>query len=169
MSRPRREPVVAIVALGAAYAAFSFLLHRAGVSPRAVWLPIDPARYYLAQTFFVAPLFLILTALYVYLVRLLAGGGRRVSFRASFERLASAYAWPILLLFVVPDVSVFLAAGHAALAKAMRFYGPLAPIAIVVLTTLRARSLFGCGAARAAAASFVALIAQGVVGAVALR
>jgi hypothetical protein len=168
MSRPGREPVAAIVALGAAYAAFSFLLHQAGVSPRAVWLPIDPSRYYLAQTLFVAPLFLILTALYVYLVRLLAAGGRG-SFVVSFDRLAPAYAWPILLLFVVPDVSVFLAAGHGALAKAMRFYGPLAPIAIVALTTIRARSLYGCGAGRAAAASFVALIVQGVVGAVALR
>ena len=168
MSRPRRESIVALGALGAAYAAFSFLLHRAGISPRAVWLPIDPARYYLAQTVFVGPLFFILTALYVYLVRLLAGGGR-ISFGVAFDRIAPAYAWPVLFLFVVPDLSVFLAAGHGALAKAMRFYGPLAPIVVVALTTGRARSLFDCGAGRAAGAALVALIVQGAVGALALR
>lgn len=168
MSRPQREPFVAIGALGAAYAAFSYLLHRAGISPRAVWLPVDPARYYLAQTFFVGPLFFILTALYVYVVRLLAGGAR-APFGMAFDRIAPAYAWPILFLFVVPDLSVFLAAGHGALATAMRFYGPLAPVAIVALTTGRARSLFGCSLGRAAAAALGALIVQGAAGAIALR
>ncbi len=163
-----RGAVIGLGALGATYAAFSALLHAGGVSARAVWLPIEPGHYYLAQAVFVAPLMAALSAVFTVVVRALSGGGA-VSFREAFAALAPAYAWPLLILFVIPDLVVYLAFGHAALAKAMRFYAPLVPLAIVALGAARARGLFGCGLARAAAASFGGLVAQGVAGAVLLR
>lgn len=164
-----REATLSLSALGAVYAAFSFLLYRANVTPRAVWLPIDPASYYLAQALFVAPLFILLTVLYVAVLRALLPARDGATFRAAYLRLAPAYAWPLLFLFVVPDLVVFLVAGHAALPRAMRFYGPLAPIAIVALSVVRARPFFGASTGRASLASFAGLVAQAVVGALVLR
>lgn len=169
MAPTSREAAASLSALGAVYAAFSFLLYRAGVAPRAVWLPIDPPAYYLAQALFVAPLFVLLTVLYVAVVRAVLPARAEVGFRAAYFRLAPAYAWPLLVLFVVPDLLVFLSQGHAALPRAMRYYGPLAPLAIVALTVARARPLFGVGTGRAALAAFAGLVAQAALGALVLR
>jgi hypothetical protein len=163
-----RGAVIALGALSATYAAFSALLYAGGVPARAVWLPIDPARYYLAQAFFIAPLMVSLAVIFTLVVRALAGGGT-VRFRDAFAVFAPVYAWPLLVLFVLPDLAVYLAFGHGALAKAMRLYAPLVPIAITALGAARARRAFGCSLARGALASFGALAAQGAFGAVLLR
>ena len=59
--------------------------------------------------------------------------------------------------------------GHGALARAMRLYGPLAPVGIVVLASAAARRRYGAGRARAVLASIVGLVVQAVAGAPLLR
>jgi len=155
--------------LGSTYSLFSVLLHRSGAVPRAVLIPIDPQHYYLAQAIFVGPLFVLLAFVFTFVTRALAGDRSDVSLRRAFEALAPTYAWPLLVLFVLPDLVVFLAAGHAALAPAMRYYAPLAPLAIIAFATASARKLFGVGVLRAALATTAALFAQALVGAPLLR
>lgn len=159
----------ALAALGVSYAVFSFLLQRAGASARAVWLPIAPESYYGAQALFVAPLFVGLAAIFTLVTRAVAAPRQEVSFRDAFESLAPAYAWPILLAFVLPDLVAFHVVGFAGLGKAMRLYAPLMPVLVMIATTIRARALFGVSQVRAFAATFAGLVAQGVVGASVLR
>jgi len=75
----------------------------------------------------------------------------------------------VLLLFLLPDIAVYLVAGHAALAPAMRVYGPLAPLAIVVSSTVGLRAAFAVPLVRAVPAAMAALLAQTAFSAMALR
>ena len=90
-------------------------------------------------------------------------------FEVALKQLAPAYCWPLLGLFLVPDVAVFLIAGHGALAKAMRFYGPIAPLVVWWLSALRTARLFEVSKGRAAAATFVGLLLQALIGGLFLR
>lgn len=164
-----RSPVYALVALGAVYAVFSFLLYRADIEPRAVLLPIDPKRYYLAQTFFVGPLMALLAFVFSYVIYVVAAPSITVRQSDMFRWFAPVYAWPLLLLFVVPDLVVFLVLGHGSLAKAMRLYAPLAPIVIAVVAMRQARVHLEAGRLRAVAAAILGLLVQGALGAIVLR
>jgi hypothetical protein len=155
--------------LGVLYAAFSLMLHRAGITARAVWLPIEPQRYYLAQAVFVVPLLAASCWLFVAIAWALSGARRAASLPRAFQLLGVTWALPVLVLFLVPDLAVYLVAGHAALAPAMRVYGPLAPLGIVVASALALRGAFAVPRGRAVAAVVAALIAQAVFSAVALR
>jgi hypothetical protein len=162
-----RSGVVSLAVLGALYALFSALLYAQGIAARAVWLPIAPERYYLAQALFVAPLFVLLAFVFARVARFLAGGPSDA--RTAFAGLAPRYAWPITICFLVPDMIVFLGWGHASLAPAMRYYGPLAPIVIVALSTRWLAREAGVGGLRATFAAIGALLAQAVVGGALLR
>ena len=161
--------VLATGALCAGYSAFSLLLFLSGAPARAVWLPIEPSAYYLAQAVFVWPLFALLTVVFTATVRATANPSALGTFRESYDALAQAYAWPLLLCFVIPDVVAFLIVGQAGLAKAMRYYAWIAPLAIVALSARYARTRFGVSTGRAALASVAALFAQGALGATVLR
>ncbi|NUO47332.1 MAG: hypothetical protein HOV80_00600 [Polyangiaceae bacterium] len=164
-----RSPLVALVSLGVVYALFSFLLYRAEVVPRALLLPIDPKSYYLAQTFFVGPLMALLAFVFSYVIYVVAAPSITVRQSDMFRWFAPAYAWPLLVLFVIPDLVVFLVLGHGSLAKAMRIYAPLAPIVIAVVATRQARIHLEAGKLRAVAAAILALFVQGALGALVLR
>ncbi len=157
------------MSLGVVYAVFSFLLYRAEVVPRAIFLPIDPKSYYLAQTFFVGPLLAILAFVFSYVVYVVAAPSITVRQADMFRWFAPVYAWPLLILFVIPDLVVFLVLGHGSLAKAMRLYAPLAPIVIAVVASRQARIHLEAGRLRSAAAAILALFVQGALGALVLR
>lgn len=163
-----RSPRASLIVLGLVYAGFSLLLYARGVAPRAVWLPVAPSDYYLAQAFFVLPLFWLLAYVFAIVVRACAGV-RSHSLEKTFGALAPRYALPIVVLFLLPDLVVFLAFGHAALAPAMKFYGPLAPIAIIGWTTHWLHRHANVGLGRALFASFIGLVAQTLLGAPVLR
>jgi hypothetical protein len=164
-----RLALPSIGVLGIVYAAFSLILYRAGIVPRAVWLPIAPERYYLAQALFVLPLLAVSSLLFAALAWALSGARRAASLSQAFQVLSVIWALPVLLLFLLPDIAVYFVAGHAALAPAMRFYGPLAPLAIVVSSTLALRRAFSVPVPRALAAVLAALLAQAAFSALALR
>lgn len=155
--------------LGMAWALFSWRLHSEGIAARAVVLPIEPADYYRVQAFFVGPLLVAAAALFTALAWALSGARRVAPFGEAFQLLALSWAVPVLVLFVIPDLAVYTFAGHAALAPAMRIYGPLAPLAIVVTSTLALRDAYQVPAGRGVASTFAALVVQTVVCAIALR
>lgn len=162
-----RSGVVSLAVLGALYALFSALLYANGVAARAVWLPIAPERYYLAQALFVLPLFFGLAHVFVRVVRACIRGPGAST--AMFDGLAPRYAWPITLCFLIPDMIVFLGWGHASLASAMRFYGPLAPLVIVIGCVRWLHREMKVTRLRATLATLAALLAQAVVGGTLLR
>jgi len=159
-----------VLALGALYAAFSRLLHAGGHAPKVTLVPIPKEQYYLWQSLFIVPLFVALWLIYglvAHALSRLAGG--RASLGASLAVLGVAYAVPLACLFVIPDLIVYLAFGHAALAKAMRFYAPLAMIACVTLSALALMEAHQLSRPRAIAIALAGLVVQGALGGVLLR
>src|SRR5688500_15826105 len=73
--------------LGVLYAAFSLMLYRAGIAPHAIWLPIEPARYYLAQALFVLPLLAASAYLFAALAWLLSGARHAAPLSRAFQLL----------------------------------------------------------------------------------
>jgi hypothetical protein len=168
--RSVRGAALWLAALGAVYALFCVALFRAGVAGRAVLLPVAPERYYAWQALFVGPLLASLATLYAWLAWRLAGGSApRSSFGDAWVTLVPRYAGWTLFGFVVPDLAVFLAAGPGAMARAMRWYGAVAPLGIVASSVAPLGRLSGASSARALGAALLALLAQALVGAPLLR
>jgi hypothetical protein len=140
--RSLRAAALWLGALGLVYALFCALLFRAGVPGRAVLLPVSPEHYYAWQALFVGPLLASLATIYAWLAWRLAGGSMpRSTFRDAWALLVPRYAGWTLFGFVVPDLIVFLVAGPAALAPAMRYYGAVAPLGIVASSIAPLRRL----------------------------
>lgn len=159
-----------VLALGALYAGFSLLLHEGGHAPRVTLVPIPKERYYLWQALFIVPLFVLLWLIYGLVAHGLARlAGGRGSLGASLAVLGAGYAVPLACLFVVPDLLVYLAFGHGALAPAMRVYAPLAMIGCVALSALGLMQAHRLGRGRAVAIALVGLVVQGALGGVLLR
>jgi hypothetical protein len=80
------------------------------------------------------------------------------------------YAGWTLFGFVLPDLVVFLVAGPGALAPAMRYYGAVAPIGIVLSSIAPLEQVVGRALAACARAPRSArLIVQALLGAPLLR
>ena len=160
-----------VLLLGLSYASFSVALAIAGAAPKRVLLPVAVEHYYAIQAAFVGPLFAALIALHTKIVVAILHqkAGPRTSFGEAYLVLGNAYAWPLLALFVVPDALVFALWGFDSIAKAMRFYAPVALLVILALSTIRARDLFGVTLPRALGAVFVGLVVQAMLGGLLLR
>jgi hypothetical protein len=75
----------------------------------------------------------------------------------------------MLFLFLVPDVVVYLVAGHGALAKAMRFYAPVAPLTCIALASIGLRAAHGLRVGVAIGVTLVASLVQAAMGGILLR
>lgn len=165
-----RDGLLPVLALGALHASFALLLHLGGHAPSVTLVPIPRERYYLWQSAFVAPLYVALWLIDAAVAHGLSRkAGGRGSFGATLAVVGVGYAAPLALLFVVPDLVVYLSAGHAALGKAMRYYAPLAAIGCAALSALGLREAHGLSGGRAAAIAVAGLVAQAAVGGVLLR
>ncbi len=89
--------------------------------------------------------------------------GGRSALPALRTTLGLAWAVPVALLFVVPDLLVLVVAGQAALAPAMAWYAPAAVLWALVLGHLAVRHATGLGGPAAAAVVLAAYAAQGLV------
>ena len=165
-----RDGLAPVLCLGALYAGFALLLHLGGHAPSVTLVPIPRERYYLWQSAFVAPLFVALWLVYGGVAHGLArlSGGKGAP-GATLAVIGIGYAIPLTLLFVVPDLLVYLVAGHGALGKAMRVYAPLAVIGCVALSAAGLREAHGLARARAAAIALAGFVAQAAVGGILLR
>jgi len=165
-----REGLAAMLVLGILHAGFSLLLHVTGHTPRMGIPGFGRENYYLYQALFVIPLYLALFwigGLVAHTIaRRFSGAGSR---EASLAVFGVAYAMPMIALFILPDLVVFLGFGFAAIGKAMRFYAPLAAIACVWLGALGLSRAHQIGAGRAGIAAFVGFVAQALIGGVLLR
>lgn len=159
----------AVIALVAAYVALSLVLAWQGAEPRRLLLPVP--RYYVFQAVILFPLFVGLVALFVGITRRLSGVEEPSSTCDPdrwVDALAPAYAWPLLVAFVLPDLAVTLLLGHDQLAAAMRLYAPIAPL-LVLAASVRAVRALGASWPRAVVAPLLGLVAQALAGSVVLR
>lgn len=157
--------------LGASWAALAAGLAAGGHQPSMTrGLPVAADDYYAIAALYLTPLWVGLTALTAAVAHALARGlGGRGSMAASLGAIGAAYALPLWLAFVVPDLVVFALAGHDALGVAMRFTGPLA-LAWVTLRTVQAiGAVHGIGRGRACVAALVAAVVQAVPAALLVR
>ena len=166
----RRDGFVAMLVLGAVHAGFSLILHLAGYAPRMGIPGFGRENHYLWQAFFVFPLYLALFwvgGLVTHgVARGFSGSGSR---DASFAVFGVAYAAPMIMLFLVPDILVFEIFGFNAIGKAMRWYAPVAAIACVWLGALGLSRAHKISAGRASLAAIAGFLAQAIVGGAFLR
>lgn len=165
-----REGRGAMLVLGVVHAGFSLLLHLAGHAPRMGIPKLGRESHYLWQAIFVVPLYLLLYWIgglaAHFVARRLSGSGSR---DASIAVFGVAYAVPMTLVFLVPDVVVFFTLGFAAIGKAMRFYAPLMVLGCSWLAAVGLSRAHRMGTGRAAIAAFSGFVAQALVGGVFLR
>lgn len=163
--------VAAPLALGVAWASLMALLAAGGHRPSAAHgLPVSADRYYGVAAMYLAPLCVglwwWLSAVTHRAARRLGGHGEAADLRAA---LGPAWALPLLLGLVVPDLAVYLIAGHAALARALPYYAPVAVIACAVACTRATARATGLDAGRAFAAAALGLLAHALPAALLIR
>lgn len=165
-----RSGASAIALLGVFWSALLALLFAGGHAPSFVLLPIPPDLYYLAQALVMLP---VLTALWWLsseiahrLARAAGGSGEEAGTRAA---LGFAYAAPMLVFHVLPELAAYLAGGFEAMALVGRFSLGLASLAVWALSAAALRVAHGVGLGVAALASFAGLLAQALVGALVVR
>ena len=159
-----------VLALGVLHALFCLLLDAGGHAPSRVLLPIPRERYYLAQAAFVLPLYLglwLLAGLSAHsLARALGGRGK---LRGTLAAMGPAYAAPLIVAFVLPDLLLFALLGFEALGRAMRVYAPLAALLALAACALAVEAGARVEKGRAALAAFGGLLLQALVGGAFLR
>ncbi len=159
------------LALGIAWATLMALLAAGGHRPSAAHgLPVSADRYYGVAAFYLAPLCValwwLLAAVTHRAARRLGGHADAAALRAA---LGPAWALPLLLALVLPDLVVYLAAGHAALGRALPYYAPLAVLACAAACTRATARVTGLGAGRAFAAAAAGLLAHALPAASLIR
>lgn len=150
--------------LGLAWAAFAAALAAGGHAPSVDrGLPVPADRYYATAALYLLPLWIALTALTAGVAhgtaRALGGDGR---WPASLGAVGSAYALPLLAVFLLPDVIAWAVAGHGALGAVMRITGPAAVLLVTIRTVQAVRAVHGLGVGRALAAALIAAVVQAV-------
>lgn len=157
--------------LGATWAALAAALAAGGHRPSMTrGLPVAADDYYAIAALYLAPLWVGLTALTAAVAHAVARGlGGHGVMPASLGAIGAAYALPLWLVFVLPDVAVFALAGHAALGVAMRITGPIALGWVTVRTVQAIGAVHGIGRGRALIAALVAAVAQAVPAALLVR
>lgn len=165
-----REGQAAMLVLGAVHAAFSLLLYLSGHSPRRGIPGLAGESHYLYQAIFIIPLYCVLFWIGGLVAhstaRRLSGAGSRP---ASLAVFGVAYAIPMIVLFLLPDIAVFLALGFGAIGKAMRWYAPVAAIACMWLGAVGLSRVHGIKTRYATVAVFTGFVAQALVGGFFLR
>jgi hypothetical protein len=165
-----REGLWPMLALGALHAAFSLLLWLGGHAPRVGIPGFGRQAHYLLQAAFALPLYGFLFWLGGSVAHGLARrAGGQGSRGATLSVFGVAYAVPMIGLFIVPDVVVYLAFGFGAIGKAMRFYAPAAAIGCLVLGAWGLAEAHRIGRWRAAGVALGAFVVQAAVGGVVLR
>ncbi len=165
-----RDGLRAMLVLGVVHAFFSLTLHLAGHAPRMGIPGFGRENHYLWQAIFVVPLYFALFwigGLVAHgVARRFSGSGTR---DASLAVFGVAYAVPMIVLFLVPDIIVFEVFGFAAIGKAMRWYAPVAAISCVWLGAVGFSRAHEISAGRASLAAIAGFFAQAIVGGAFLR
>jgi hypothetical protein len=149
------------------YSGFCFLLDAGGHQPSFGALT---DRHYLLQAVLLVPAMLLLWLVQSWVAHRI---GRALGGRATLPDLtramAPAIAIPMLLLFVLPDLIVYLLLGFDAIAEAMRFYAPLALAARLAWTTAAIRRAHAISTPRSVIPALAALVVEALATAPWLR
>lgn len=160
----------AILLLAALWSALSLRLAAGGHVP-AVGVPGLPAAHHHLVQAAALPLVLVLAwrASAAVADRVATGLGGVPAAAALQTTLGFATAVPLAAALVLPDVVVLEAFGHAALAPAMRWYGPVAVLWAGILAARAVRASTHVGGWRAAAAALAGLAVAMVLLAAVIR
>ncbi len=165
-----RAGASAVALLGVGWSALLALLWAGGHSPSFVLVPIPRELYYLAQAIAMLP---ILTALWWLcseiahrLCRAMGGSGEEAGTRVA---LGFAYAAPLLVAHVLPELVAYVAGGFDAMAKVGRVSLPFAALWVWALSAAALRVAHGVTTGRAVLASLAGLLAQAIAGGLVIR
>lgn len=174
-SEPGRLPPIVlagagcVVLAGLSWAIFAYELHLEGHAPGRVLPPFRAETYYRAQAWFVTPLVVALWLVLSGVAYRLTGGRRGGPFALLAGWLGIAYGLPLLVCFVGPEWLVYSTLGIEGVRVVVRYTAPLLALGAWATTTLVVRALRPVSPARALGVSFVALLAQALLGAPWLR
>ncbi len=158
------------VLTASAYAFFSALLARDGHSPSVALLPIPKESYYSVQAAFVAPVFgLGCVAACVVARFALSLTTSALTLREVVVALFPALTLPTLLLFVLPELAVYLLHGFDALKTAVRFTSAATGLATLFALAMALRKRFILTWTRAGWIALLTLLAQALVASPFLR
>lgn len=122
------------------YSVFVFLLYLNNEQPHttSVWLKFfSQEKYYLYETFFLAPISFLTYIIFAYVVFIIAreidGKG---TFKKTFIVLGFTYSIPLICAFWVPDVILYFVNGYARWNTLVPFYAPVATAWSLVLSIL---------------------------------
>ena len=152
----------AALLLGLVYSLFMSLLASGGHQPASnQGLPFDGSQYYSIARWYVPILFPVLALI----VSGICHGWARLNakghpFGLSVHIFGCAYAAPILVLYVIPDLIIFLVLGHEALSLYGLIYAPFAVVIVVVRVYQGLVKGLGCTRQTARFVTFLAGVMQ---------
>ncbi len=158
----RDEPLAGVwpvLFAGVVWATFCVWLALDGREPSFVGNPLPPAQYYWWQAGFVTPLLLVSVALFAGLCHTGASWfGGDGTFTKTLGGVGYAYAVPLVVVFLIPDVVMYRLGGFAELPHLLRVSGPVTALWVVFLSSAavaRAQRISFWGAAAVVAPAFV--------------
>jgi hypothetical protein len=165
-----RSGASAIALLGIAWSALLILLWSGGHAPSFVLLPIAPESYYVLQALVMLPL---LTGLWWIhsevahrLCRAAGGSGDEGGVRTA---LGFAYAAPMLVVHVLPELVAYAAGGWTLMAMVGRVSLPLASLWVWALSAAALRVAHRVSLPVAIGASLAGLVLQAIAGGLVIR
>ncbi len=165
-----RSGASAIALLGIAWSALLILLWSGGHAPSFVLLPIAPESYYVLQALVMLPL---LTGLWWIhsevahrLCRAAGGSGDEGGVRTA---LGFAYAAPMLVAHVLPELVAYAAGGWTLMAMVGRVSLPLASLWVWALSAAALRVAHRVSLPVAIGASLAGLVLQAIAGGLVIR
>ena len=165
-----RSGASAIALLGIAWSALLILLWSGGHAPSFVLLPIAPESYYVLQALVMLPL---LTGLWWIhsevahrLCRAAGGSGAEGGVRTA---LGFAYAAPMLVAHVLPELVAYAAGGWTLIAMVGRVSLPLASLWVWALSAAALRVAHRVSLPVAIGASLAGLVLQAIAGGLVIR
>jgi hypothetical protein len=165
-----RSGASAVALLGIAWSALLILLWSGGHAPSFVLLPIAPESYYVLQALAMLP---ILTALWWIhseiahrLCRAAGGSGEEGGVRTA---LGFAYAAPMLVAHVLPELVAYVAGGFELMAAVGRVSLALAALWVWALSAAALRIAHGVRLPVAIGASLAGLLVQALAGGLVIR
>lgn len=165
-----RSGASAIALLGIAWSALLILLWSGGHAPSFVLLPVAPESYYVLQALVMLPL---LTGLWWIhsevahrLCRAAGGSGDEGGVRTA---LGFAYAAPMLVAHVLPELVAYAAGGWTLMAMVGRVSLPLASLWVWALSAAALRVAHRVSLPVAIGASLAGLVLQAIAGGLVIR
>ena len=159
--------MLAVLIYAATYSGLCFLLDAGGHQPSFGALT---EHHYLLQAVLLLPATFAIWLLQSWVAhRIAVALGGRGTLRETTQAMAPAIALPMLSLFVLPDLIVYLWLGFDAIGAAMRYYAPLALLARIAYGMMAIHRVHALSAGRSLVPALLALITDGLATAPWLR